>query len=317
MKLSHFARFAWVVLFYNIAVILWGAYVRASSSGAGCGSHWPLCNGEVIPRSPTIKTFIEFSHRLTSGVALIMVVGLFIWAFRAFARRHQVRTGAALAILLMMTEALIGAGLVLLDYVAENQSMWRAVWISGHLINTFLLIATLTFTAWAATTDERIMINGQGHFNWILGTAIVATLILGVSGAVSALGATLFPVRSLAEGLQQDFSPVAHQLTRLRLIHPVISVVVSALLIYTARVVPVWRHGRGIKTISNALIMLVSTQLTAGVINLLLHAPIWLQIVHLLLSDLIWITLVLLVFTALTQPAREASFGVAEPAPIH
>ncbi|MCI0666087.1 MAG: COX15/CtaA family protein, partial [Acidobacteria bacterium] len=305
------AKYAWSVLAYNMVVILLGAYVRASSSGAGCGSHWPLCNGEVIPRSATMKTLIEFSHRLTSGFALLLVIILFIWAFRAFARKHHARAGAALSLVFIITEALIGAGLVLLEYVAENKSMWRAIWMSGHLVNTFLLVAMLTFTAWAATTDARLRIRGQGSITWVFAVAIISTLILGVSGAITALGATLFPVKSIAEGLQQDFSPLAHQLTRLRVFHPAISIVVSGLLIYTARVVRALRPGES--KLAGALISLIIIQLIAGVVNLILHAPIWLQIVHLLLSDFIWIALVLLAVTALAEPVREASFGVVEP----
>jgi heme A synthase len=315
MKLNRFAKFAWIVLAYNLAVILLGAYVRASKSGDGCGSHWPLCNGEVIPLSPRVETIIEFSHRLTSGLAGILAVALLVWAFRGFARKHQARLGAISVLIFTIIEALIGAGLVLLKYVAENRSMWRAVWMSGHLINTFLLVGALTFTAWVATTGERIRLRGQGSINWILLMAIIASLILGVSGAVSALGVTLFPVKSIAEGLQQDFSPVAHQLTRLRVIHPAISIIVSALLIYTARILTGWRPDGGTKRVSNMLIMLIGVQLVAGLANLLLHAPVWLQIVHLLFADLIWIALMLLAFTVLAQTAREPSFGVAEPAP--
>ena len=91
MKLASFAKYAWGVLAFNLIVILWGAYVRASSSGAGCGSHWPLCNGEIIPRTPTIKTVIEFSHRLSSGLALLLTIGLVVWAFRALAKKHPAR----------------------------------------------------------------------------------------------------------------------------------------------------------------------------------------------------------------------------------
>jgi heme A synthase len=308
--LSRFAKYAWFVLAFNLTVILLGAYVRASSSGAGCGSHWPLCNGEVIPRSGAMKTLIEFSHRLTSGLALILVVVLLVWAFRTFARRHPARTGAALAMVFILTEALIGAGLVLLEYVAENKSMWRAVWISGHLVNTFLLIAVLAFTAWAATTNLRLHLRRQG--NVIFSLALVATLILGISGAVSALGATLFPVNSIAEGLQQDLSAESHQLARLRLIHPLLSLIVSALLIYTARAVRSWRPDEKTRRIANWLVSFIGIQLAAGALNLLLHAPIWLQIVHLLLSDLIWIALVLLTFNVLGEPVREISFSYPE-----
>ena len=83
---SGFAAYAWAVLGFNLLVILWGAFVRATGSGAGCGSHWPLCNGEVLPRAPALATLIEFSHRLTSGVALLLVIGLVVGAWRGFPR---------------------------------------------------------------------------------------------------------------------------------------------------------------------------------------------------------------------------------------
>jgi heme A synthase len=314
MQLSRFAKYAWVVLAYNLIVIVWGAYVRASSSGAGCGSHWPLCNGEIIPRTPTIKTLVEFSHRLSSGVALLLVVGLVVWALRAFARKHPARKFAAWAMFFMLMEAAIGAGLVLFELVAENKSIARALWMSAHLVNTFLLVGMLALTAWVATTEERFTLRGQGALNWLLLAAIVSVLILGVSGAVTALGGTLFPVTSLAEGLKQDLSPTAHVLIRLRFFHPFIALAVGALLIITAWLVKAWRGGVWTQRWANWLIAGVLIQLLAGLVNLLLHAPVWLQLVHLLLSDVIWIALVLLAATALAQPARARSLGVIEPA---
>lgn len=314
MELNRFAKFAWSALAYVLAVIVWGAYVRASGAGAGCGSHWPLCNGEVIPPTPTIKTLIEYSHRLSSGLALFLVVAMLIWAFWAYGRKHPVRIGAALSTFFMLTEAAIGAGLVLFEYVAENKSIARALWMSGHLINTFLLVAAMSLTAWTATTSERFKVRSQGAINWLFAATIIGTLILGVSGAVTALGGTLFPVTSLAEGLKQDLSPTAHVLIRLRFFHPFIAVVVGAFLILTGWLARAWRPGEWTKRLANALIALVMVQLSAGLVNLLLHAPIWLQLVHLLLSDLIWIALVLLAFVALAQPARETSIRAVQPA---
>src|SRR5688572_15668785 len=303
MKLDRFAKYSWFVLAFNLLVIAWGAYVRASGSGAGCGSHWPLCNGEVLPDSPTVKTLIEFSHRLSSGVALLLVLGTFIWAFRAYAHKRQLKGYAMAAMFFMLMEAAIGAGLVLFEMVAENKSMARALWMSAHLINTFLLVGTLALIAWAATTGERLDIRGQSSVNWVFAAAIVATLILGVSGAVTALGGTLFPVSSLAEGLKQDLSPTAHILIRLRFFHPFIAVGVSALLILTALFSRSRRNGASVRGWSNALIALVFIQLGAGAVNLLLHAPTWSQLLHLLLSDLVWIALVLLGFSVL-QPSE-------------
>src|SRR5215468_4425248 len=307
MKFDRFAKYLWFTLAFNLLVIVWGAYVRASGSGAGCGSHWPLCNGEVIPDSPTVKTIVEFSHRLSSGLALLLVAGALIWAFRAYAPRHPLRRYASAAMFFMLMEAAVGAGLVLFEMVAENKSIARALWMSAHLINTFLLVGTLALMAWTATTGGRLNVRGQGSINWVFVAAIVATLILGVSGAVSALGATLFPVTSLSEGLRQDLSPTAHVLIRLRFFHPLIAIGVGGLLILTAFFARSRRPGNDVKRWATALIALVLMQLGAGAVNLLLHAPIWLQLVHLLLSDLVWIALVLLGCAALQRPAHEPS----------
>ncbi len=205
MKLNRFARYAWGVLAFNLFVILWGAFVRASGSGAGCGSHWPLCNGEVIPPSPQLETIIEFTHRMTSGLSLLLVVGLLVWAFRAYPKGHPVRLGAVLAMIFIVTEALIGAVLVLFSWVAKNESIGRVISVALHQANTFLLLASLTLTAWWASGGKPIRLKGQGIGLWALGFGLFGVLILGVSGAVNALGDTLFPANSLAEGISQDF----------------------------------------------------------------------------------------------------------------
>ena len=147
------ARFAWFVLAYNVAVILWGAYVRATGSGAGCGNHWPLCNGEVVPRAPQMATLIEFSHRFSSGLALIAIAALVIWVFRASGPGHPARLGAILSGILIVTEAAVGAGLVLFELVADNATIARAMFVAVHLLNTFLLLAALTLTAWWVSVD--------------------------------------------------------------------------------------------------------------------------------------------------------------------
>src|ERR1700720_4900598 len=93
-------KFAWAVVSYNVLVILWGALVRATGSGAGCGNHWPLCNGQVIPLSPRIDTIIEFTHRCMTGGSTFLVLGLLIWTFRGTLKGQAARTLAVVSMVL-------------------------------------------------------------------------------------------------------------------------------------------------------------------------------------------------------------------------
>lgn len=321
MKLSRIAIFAWGVLIYNLLVILWGAYVRATGSGAGCGNHWPLCNGEAIPRASQIETMIEFTHRLSSGLALVLVIGLVVWVFRATSKGHVAQRAASFSGLFILTEALVGAGLVFFELVADNDSIARAIVMALHLINTFLLLGSLTLTAWWISGGSPVRLKGQGLVTWILGIGFVGMLILGASGGIAALGDTLFPVRSLAEGLQQEFSTTAHFLVRLRLLHPLIAVSVGMYLIIAGAISNYLRPGSVIKRLSRLLTTLYLVQLAAGALNVALLAPIWLQLVHLFLSDLIWITLVLLAASALarteTTSPGETSLSCKEESAWH
>ncbi|HEV2764869.1 MAG TPA: COX15/CtaA family protein [Pyrinomonadaceae bacterium] len=302
---SRFATYAWLVLAYNLAVILWGAYVRATGSGAGCGSHWPLCNGEVIPRAPEVATLIELTHRATSGVALLLVLALPFWAFRAFPKKHPARLGSVLSVVFILTEALVGAGLVLFELVAGNASLARALFMSVHLANTFVLVAWLTLTAWWGAGEARPRLRGHGGLGLSVGAALAGMLVLGVSGALAALGDTLFPSATLAEGLRQDFSPTAHFLVRLRLLHPTLAVAVGLLLLFTAALACRTRPHRQTHRLAFALLVLFAVQLGAGLLNVWLLAPVWLQLLHLLLADLNWIALVLLAASALARPAMK------------
>ncbi len=296
--------FAWLVLAYNVGVILWGAYVRATGSGAGCGEHWPLCNGVVIPRSPSTATIVEFSHRLTSGLALLAVVALLGWVRRACAPGHPARTGAALTVFFMLTEAAVGAGLVLFQLVADNATMARAMFMAVHLLNTFVLLACLALTAWwlGGAAPPRL----REHRGEALAIAalLAGLLLTGTSGAVAALGDTLFPDGSLAAALAADLSATSHFLIRLRLLHPAIAVIVSAALVFAAG-----RLARGGGVVAARLARTVGVlsvvQLALGALNVALLAPIWMQLVHLLVADGLWIAVVLLGASALGRAAAE------------
>ena len=310
---KSFARYAWAVLAYNLGVVLWGAFVRATGSGAGCGNHWPLCNGTVTQNSPSAATIIEFTHRVTSGLDLALVALLVLWAFRRLPRRHPVRLGATLSALFLVTEALLGAALVLLQHVAKNASVSRAYSLSTHLINTLTLLACLTLTAWWSTERPAPMGVPSVSRVWMAAVSLASVLVLGVSGAIAALGDTLFPASSLAAGLAQDLDPAANIFLRLRIFHPLIAAAVGAWLLFFAVSSASRRPDLGGRAWS--LVALLGAQIVAGVLNLLLLAPVWMQIVHLLLADLLWIALVLLSAAALkfqsgTADTRSYEMGV-------
>lgn len=308
-------RFAWGTLAATIGVILWGAYVRATGSGAGCGDHWPTCNGEVIPREPTVQTLIEFSHRATSGLVFIAVFALMVWSIRSATASPSLKRLAVTSMILMVLEAGIGASLVLFRLVAENQSMARAYVMSLHLVNTFLLLGALTLTARATSGAPPARLRGSGVLGGVFGAAVIGMLVLGVSGAVTALGDTLFPAESLRHGFEQHLSPTAHVLLRLRILHPLLAVICGLLIVAAAWTGASLRPSSVQRRWAIALSMLFGIQFVAGLVNVVLLAPVWLQLVHLLLADAVWIALVLAGANALSgESAAEGSARSAAPA---
>lgn len=300
----RFGQFAAAVLAYNLAVIVWGAYVRVTGSGAGCGDHWPTCDGRVIPRPRDVAMLIEYTHRVTSGLSLVLVLGLVVMAFRRFRAGHPARLGAALSGMFILTEALLGAGLVLFRLVAHDTSITRAWFHAAHLVNTFTLVGVLTLTAWWAFGGSALSISRRGVSLSVI-AGLAGTLLLAVTGGIAALGDTLFPARSLAEGLAQDFDPSAHVLLQLRLWHPVLACAMGVYLLGMVwgvhRVLRAPLTGRLAVTFS----ALFSMQLALGVANVVWLAPAWLQLTHLLVADLVWVTLVLFAAASLSAPRRE------------
>ena len=292
---NRFAKYAWFVLIFNMLVVLWGAVVRATGSGAGCGSHWPTCNGEIIPIASQVETLIEFTHRLSSGIAFLLVLGMLIWALKITPKNHLVRKASAAAMIFIISESLVGAGLVLFDWVADNISTARVIVMGIHLINTHLLLASIALTAWWASAGTPLLLNKQSNkIKWQFAIGIIGVLILSVAGAVTALGDTLFPTDTLLEGIQQDLSSASHFIVRLRIWHPVIATVVGLYLIQFAFSLGSDGHSLWNKRFAYALGVLFLVQLAAGMVNLILLAPVWMQIVHLLLADLVWLSLILL-----------------------
>jgi cytochrome c oxidase assembly protein subunit 15 len=292
---SALCRFAWSVLAYFIATILWGTIVRATGSGAGCGNHWPLCNGTVLQQSPTLQTIIEFTHRVTAALDLILVLALLVWTWRRTVQGHLARWAAGTAVFLTLTEGLLGALLVKLGLTAQSRSPLRAPFLALHLSNTLLLVAALAMLAH--------LLGRQVGFRWRdihvsapVGTTVgmIAVMVVGVTGSMAALGDTLFPATTLGDSIAQDFSADSSWLLRWRWTHPTVAVLASIFLIWllirAARRNGPWDN----RKLSALVVGLLALQYLLGALDVWLLAPVWMQVVHLLGADVLWSALVVL-----------------------
>lgn len=293
-KLDRFAKYAWFTVAVNVVVILWGVFLRASKSGDGCGQHWLTCHGEVIPSAPELKTIIEYSHRVTSALAFLAVLALLIWTFRKFQKGTAIRKTAVISFIFIITEAAVGAGLVLTGNTAETLTAARPFWMAGHLINTFILLSFLVLTARYASGGAALRFDHKRKFLVALAIGVLAVFIVGISGSIAALTHMVFPSGTLTEGLANDLSSTSHILLRLRLLHPITAILTSVFLIFlTGWVVKESGGEKSASKWSNILSLLLLAQLAFGSATLFMRAPIVMQIGHLLFADGIWISYVL------------------------
>lgn len=303
-------RFAWAVLVYFVAVILWGTLVRATSSGAGCGNHWPLCNGTVMQPSASVQTMIEFTHRITSGISLISVLGLLWWTFAGTVRGHLARAFSISAVAFTLVEAILGALLVKLGLTAQSQSPLRPAYLALHLTNTLLLLAAITLTAHflgRTTGYLRSDIRLRAPFGAV--ATVVVVMIVGVTGSLAALGDTLFPASSLSMAMAQDFSATSSWLVRWRWMHPAAAFLSSIVLIW---LLVRGAHRRGPwdnRRLSALVLALLAVVYTLGLLDVALRAPLWVQIAHLFAADTLWASLVVLAARVTMEPIETVVRG--------
>jgi cytochrome c oxidase assembly protein subunit 15 len=271
------------VVGFMVLVIVEGAVVRATGSGAGCGDHWPLCNGQILPHHPRLATVIEFTHRSLTGVCTGLVAGLIAATVWLRPRGHRARYAAVFTGVLLVVEGALGAVLVKGHYVEKNASDMRVFMQGIHFTNTMLLLAAMTLTWWwlgkravPAAVSPRV--------RWAAWVAVVCTLLVGATGAIAALADTLFPSSSLQAGLLQDFAANSPLLVRMRWLHPAAAIVGLVCAIVLCRML------RG--AIAGTLLFLIAAQFVLGVADVLLLAPTWMQVLHLLGADLYWIALI-------------------------
>jgi heme a synthase len=304
-------RFAWAVVVYNVLVIVWGAVVRATGSGAGCGDHWPLCNGQMVPLNPRVATVIEFTHRMMSGGTLVLIVALVVWVFRGTIEKHLARSFAIAGLLLTLNEALLGALLVKLGLTATSTSPLRPPMLALHLSNTLLLLGALALTAHflgRKTATLRGAVRFGNRVPAVFG--LLAAMVIGVTGSLAALGDTLFPSTSLRSALAADFSSSAEWLVRLRILHPASAVAAGAFIL--------WLLWRAIFASSDHvhrkpglwLAGLLGFQFLLGVLDVLLRAPVWMQVLHLAGADAFWCVLVVLTFSVTVVATEQPRTGL-------
>ncbi len=286
---SRFTVAAWLFFAYLIAVILFGAWVRISHSGAGCGSNWPTCGGEVIPTAPSTATLIEFVHRVSSGFCGIFGLAILVWSWVRFGFGVVTRA-AALTLVFIVFEGAIGAGLVLGELVADDDSVARAVVIALHLGNTLALTAFSALTAWRSGSRDAPRFLGRRRIAFSAGLVLI--VLTAMTGAVTALGDTLFPkeLAISAEWFAQigsDLSASNHFLVRLRVVHPTLAIVAAGYLIWLLNGVATSNQW------ARAAMYLTAIQVALGFFDIGLSAPAWLQILHLLAAQGLWMTLIL------------------------
>lgn len=297
-------RFAQLVLGWNVVTILLGALVRATHSGAGCGRSWPTCSGEILPELAGARA-VEYVHRVASGIALVLVLGLAVLVWRRTARGEPIRRAAAWAGLAIIGEALIGAAIVFYEWVDADSSIARVVAVPLHLVNTFLLLAALTLVLWFAAGGRRL--RGRGPVRKWLALGAWGLVAIAATGAVTALADTLFP-KDASGSLG-----ASHFLSDLRVVHPLLatSVVASAVIASRlARTSPLWRQ----------LTLVMLGALVIGVANIWLGTPVWLQLVHLLVADVIWVLYVWFaaqVLSSIEASSVEDDVGLRHTIPEH
>lgn len=297
-----FAFVAWATVGYSVFVILFGTFVRATGSGDGCGETWPKCGDFFIPQSAGAEMVIEFTHRATSALAGVLVISLIVMALRWFDRGSPTRRAALLAVVLVVVEGLLGAALVLFGWVDADVSLGRTIVVPLHLVNTFLLLAALTLTAWWGSghaTPRRSLRSHDGRW-LLLGAAIL--VLIGTSGALNALADTVFPSESVVGGLAAKFGPTAPVLSKLRILHPLIAVLGGLTVAWIAM-----RRSRGsseqAQRVSGILTVVVLTQMFVGIANVFFLTPLATQVLHLLVADALWIIFVIFGAVILAQPS--------------
>ncbi|MCU0317110.1 MAG: heme o synthase [Fimbriimonadaceae bacterium] len=310
---SHvkFGKFSLLLLAYTVLVVLFGAFVRASLSGDGCGTSWPFCHGSVLPIGAQTKTYIELTHRFTSGLVLFGTIALVVWSFRLFAKGHVIRKASVVALGTTLISSAIGALLVRAEWVVHDKSLGRAISMPIHLVNNFFLLASLALAGyWAlggALPGKNLKSSTARGIKWLAG----GYFLLGMTGALSAMGKTAYltelkAARTFLERITMHVGENAPPLLRGGLTHPILAMGVLALTAWVCyfakQSLP---QSQPVKQWANWVLGIYLFQMAFGVVNLVMSAPVAMQLAHLLLAVISWLALVMLWATVVGIKSEE------------
>ena len=277
MTLNKFSLYG---LIFSIVSIIAGAIVRATGSGDGCGASWPTCNGEIIPELDTPSELIEFSHRSVSGVLLIITLIIFVKSFKDEVPTLQKKIIWSLTFFVLL-EALIGAVIVIYEWVGMNSSAPRIIAVPLHLVNTFGLLGTYTLLFYL-TQNSKTTLNNFFDRGFKIGLFLF--LLSGATGSIAALADVIFPSESFITGLAEDFDTNSEVLIRLRILHPIVASALSLYLYSEAN-----RLQNEYQVITKNIKLLILLGVLLGVSNVISNIILPLSILHLLMADLLWI----------------------------
>ena len=281
---KSFSYFCLSLLVFCLVVILWGAWVRISHSGDGCGMNWPDCHNQYfLDKNTDKKTWTEWIHRASTALFGLMVLALNIWAFFKFPKKHILRKSSLTVLFFTITEALIGAGLVKFGLTGAHFSLARILVMSFHLINSLLLAGSL-FMCWRFSLKNNLQFSFS-HRKYFL-SFIFIFFIIAFFGSLSALSATLFPSDSLVDGFLKDFQSDSHVLVRLRWLHPVLALLLGGG--FAGYCHKFFKTNKEKK--DKALILFTAClglALVSGLLNLFLLSPVFLKLSHLLIVYLL------------------------------
>lgn len=273
---NHWKKALFLFWIYTLIVILWGAWVRISHSGDGCGNHWPLCGGEFIPTEGLHKTWIEYTHRLMSGSYGLIVIYLFfkIKKIKLFSAWSKNLSTALL--ILMITEALLGAILVKGQLVTVNDSLTRLLVMSFHQLNSFILTG-VTYLLYQSLKNDPSNNVQNLYFLKKHKWTLLFFLALPITGAIAALSSTLFPTISVLQGIMDDFSQNSHLFIRLRILHPVLAICIASGFV-------IWCYSQNRQRLAFEFLGAI----LIGAITLITLSPVYLKLAHLFIAHWLW-----------------------------